>query len=224
MFWISLSTILLYTVYGEMTDIDQYLGAHEAQPRFIGPTLAPCRIKHFVLYDQTRNKPVPIDTEQGKIGNCFFSQTLTAIAIADPDILMRNIRTDDISSGSFTVRFYDGPLRKPVEVGVNLAKTDCAAQIRLREIAHTGELIVWPLIYEKAFAKYLDWKAKKDPKGAKLISDSVHSGEGYERMNDGGHSSVAMSIIMGKSIINYNISRENPMKTFMASRAVLNRI
>ena len=195
----------------EMSAIHRYIESHLAQPHF-ADAHSKCKLSKFVLYEPRFKRPNPHDLQQGVIGNCFLVQTLTAIAIADPEILMRNIGIDDLESGHFTVRFYDFTLRKHVGVAVNLEIPTCLTRVNLR-VDDTGHFIVWPFVYEKAFAKYLDWKAKTDPEEAKFISENIHAGQGYERMMKGGSSGVVMYILTGTPVILHDIFGEPAMKT-----------
>jgi len=85
----------------------------------------------------------PDDLSQGPIGDCYLVASIAAIALQNPQFIEKHITVN--RDGSYSVVFYqDG---KPISV---IVKAEDFHGLDPHSLDH-GEL--WPLIYEKAYAK-----------------------------------------------------------------------
>ena len=193
-------------------DANNPIWSHQAQPKALDNG-HPETIKNFVLFDPELDDPSSQDLKQGRIGNCFAIQTLSAIAFARPDVIKDNIRIDDLEKGYFSVKLYN-EARKPVYVSVDMTTVKQEGQsngrVQLRTI-ESGDIIVWPLIYEKALAKFLDWQTVRKMKAALKVTPHVAKGEGYERMQHGGSSRAIMEITTGADAGSFTFDAESSL-------------
>lgn len=101
----------------------------------------------------------PNDVEQRYIGDCYFMASMAAIAHNNPEAIKDMIK--DNGDGTYNVTFYEkkslfdisGPDFKPVEVTVD---DDFPMKKGATVFAGEGDggNEIWPMIMEKAYAKY----------------------------------------------------------------------
>lgn len=92
----------------------------------------------------------PDDIHQGSIGDCWFIAGLGAVAVANPELLMRNIRQN--ANGTYTVTLYpDGnPQQVTVSAQVPVSRSGGAAYA-----SDGASGANWVSIYEKAAAQLI---------------------------------------------------------------------
>eukprot|EP00995_Heteronema_vittatum_P005895 NODE_192_length_1663_cov_367.282528_g130_i0.p1 GENE.NODE_192_length_1663_cov_367.282528_g130_i0~~NODE_192_length_1663_cov_367.282528_g130_i0.p1 ORF type:complete len:434 (-),score=113.49 NODE_192_length_1663_cov_367.282528_g130_i0:280-1581(-) len=95
----------------------------------------------------------PRDIQQGNVGNCWLMSAFACLA-EHPGVIQRCFVTKEFSKrGKYTVRIYDKPEEKWVEVSVDdLVPCAEASGRPLFAQPHGNEM--WVMLYEKAFAKY----------------------------------------------------------------------
>ena len=137
---------------------------------------------------------------QGALGDCWLIAALAAVAWADPySIVHRNRPTSAAETDSVNgIQFYSKPPGRdaPTKMVDVTDKTlvDCSSLLPLYcRCSDPGE--IWPLVYEKAFAKWSTQNTTDEPDITTL----------YE-----GDAGKAMAQINGKNAIYYNTASRTP--------------
>lgn len=118
-----------------------------------------------------KDKITPDDILQGRIGDCYFMASLSAVAESNPSFLRESIRLN--RDGTFTVRFFNKG--KPVYVKVDSdIPQDQSGRPIYGASADKGEL--WVSIMEKGYAKL---------------------NNGYNKIGNGGQMEPALETITG---------------------------
>jgi hypothetical protein len=118
-----------------------------------------------VLFD---GRPSPLDVEQGDNGDCFILAPALAAAAKRPDLLERCIEQIDDRTYKVTVWIHDEDKnrwsQRSVEVDTDFyvnKSTGELAYAKAREVR--GDLVLWPLILEKAMALLVEDEEGKAP-------------------------------------------------------------
>ena len=131
------------------------------------------------------------DVKQGLLGDCYLMAGLAAIAKTNPDVIRKAIR--DNGDGTYTVTFHPEAesgikkifgMRSTVEVTVTneFPHTKGAIDPAFAKLSNDSEM--WPMLIEKAYAKY---------KGGYANIELGNAGEFIELLtgNDSVHTNVA---------------------------------
>lgn len=134
--------------------------------------------------------PTPYDVFQGTNGDCYLMATMAAMAQHDPSALANMIKPT--GNGAYAVTlYYEGKpetVNVDGEVPTNAEGNPDYAHLSLDP--NNGKVILWPLIMEKAFAKFADQHPD--------VLDTTDPG--YEALNDGGFGSEAMAALTGQPV------------------------
>ncbi|MBI5201656.1 MAG: hypothetical protein HY925_08740, partial [Elusimicrobia bacterium] len=95
----------------------------------------------------------PNDVKQGAIGDCYYMSSIASVAQQRPELIREMIHDD--GKGRYTVTYHrwDGDAPAAVKVTVdNTFPSRAAGPL----YAHDGDTELWPMILEKAYAKFHD--------------------------------------------------------------------
>lgn len=146
----------------------------KAEPKFDidaakGATYQAAPGKPFIAGNGDGRDIHPSDISQGQIGDCYLMSSLAAVANGNPDIIKNNIK--DNGDGTYTVTFYErgifGTSKVDVKVKGEFPNKDGRWVFAQPGDTNNGQLELWPMIYEKAYAKYKGGDYKKIGKGGR---------------------------------------------------------
>ncbi|KAJ3086505.1 hypothetical protein HK102_013017 [Quaeritorhiza haematococci] len=139
----------------------------------------------WTLFCEPDEGPRGTDVVQGALEDCFFIQSLAAVAHANPRMIMNNIEQTRLEGKDgpgkeamygFSVVFYGWNLAGGVDKyfvrideqislpgrtpdGSLIPKTALAIPCGNAQSPGNGKLIIWPQMFEKAYAKFVDRKS-----------------------------------------------------------------
>jgi hypothetical protein len=107
-------------------------------------------------------RPQIDDVRQGYLGNCKFMADLVGLVDRNPELIIRNIRTNP--NGTYTVTFHRSG--QPLEVTVS-GRVPTQPGVRPYVVARPGEGgAKWAMIYEKAYAQLYGGYGQLEPSGS----------------------------------------------------------
>jgi len=103
------------------------------------------------IYHKDLSQPVQVgDIAQGALANCYFLAVLGAIAHDRPQTIKGNLPEQNINEGVVTVKTYVPGYS--MEVKVNTYFPGAGGKLFF---AHPARGVIWPLIFEKVWAKVI---------------------------------------------------------------------
>jgi len=107
--------------------------------------------KPLPIYHKDLSQPVQVgDIAQGALANCYFLAVLGAIAHDRPQTIKGNLPEQNINEGVVTVKTYVPGYS--MEVKVNTYFPGAEGKLFF---AHPARGVIWPLIFEKVWAKVI---------------------------------------------------------------------
>jgi hypothetical protein len=132
--------------------------------------------------------PSPDDVVQGTNGDCYLLASAAALANSNPSAIQNMIK--DNGNGTYGVTLYYQGKPETVSVDSSVPEDANADPMYAQFTADNsnGKAVLWPLLLEKAFAKFSDQHPD--------VLDTTQ--QGFNALNQGGYGAEAMAALTGQ--------------------------